>query len=81
MRSRITIQLKDGREIAGWADERYRGGPENPLTDKEVEDKARSCCAGVLSDAEQDELLAKAWAVLDLEDAASVLSATLTTRS
>ena len=80
MRSRITIQLKDGREVAGWADERYRGGPENPLTDKEVEDKARSCCAGVLSDAEQDALLAKAWGVLDLEDAATVLSDTLNTK-
>jgi 2-methylcitrate dehydratase PrpD len=69
MRSRITITLKDGREVAGWADERYRGGPENPLSDKEVEDKARSCCDGVLSTAQQDALLKSAWGVLDLEDA------------
>ena len=33
MRSRITITLKGERQIAGWADERYRGGPENPLSD------------------------------------------------
>ncbi len=33
MRSRIVIQLKKGRQLEGWADERYRGGPENPLSD------------------------------------------------
>lgn len=74
MRSRITITLKDGREVAGWADERYRGGPENPLSDGEVEAKARSCCAGVLDDAEQDTLIKTAWNVLDLEDAGAELS-------
>jgi 2-methylcitrate dehydratase PrpD len=50
MRSRITINLKDGRTIEGWADERYRGGPENPLSDKELEAKVRSCCEGVLNE-------------------------------
>ena len=78
MRSRITIMLKDGREVAGWADERYRGGPENPLTDAEVEAKARSCCAGVLTEAEQDTMIENAWGVLELEDAGGVLAASLT---
>lgn len=78
MRSRITIRLKGGREIAGWADERYRGGPENPLTDAEVEAKARSCCAGVLIDAEQDRLLRAAWGVLDLDAAGETLAAAMT---
>ena len=78
MRSRITIRLKDGKEIAGWADERYRGGPENPLTDGEVEAKARSCCAGVLTDAEQDALLKKAWGVLELDDAGTALAQAMT---
>ena len=81
MRSRITISLKDGSEVAGWADERYRGGPEHPLTDKEVEDKARSCCEGVLSDEEQADMIAKAWAVLELEDASTVLSNALNANS
>lgn len=78
MRSRITIRLKDGREIAGWADERYRGGPENPLTDAEVEAKARSCCEGVLNEAEQETLLQCAWEVLDLNDAGSALARAMT---
>jgi 2-methylcitrate dehydratase PrpD len=81
MRSRITITLKDGREVAGWADERYRGGPENPLTDAEVEAKARSCCDGVLSEAEQTAMLKQAWEVLELEDAGGVFAAALTPSS
>lgn len=69
MRSRITIQLTDGSEVAGWADEKYRGGPENPLSDRELEAKVRSCCAGLLDTAEQDRLIATAWSVSELDDA------------
>ncbi|MBY6159288.1 MmgE/PrpD family protein [Mameliella alba] len=78
MRSRITIRLKDGSEVAGWADERYRGGPENPLSDDEVVAKVRSCCDGVLSEAEQDALIRNGWNILDLQDAGSVLAQGLT---
>lgn len=67
MRSRITIRLNNGQEISGWADERYRGGPENPLTDEEVESKTRSCCQGVLSEKEQDKLTKMAWGILELD--------------
>ena len=77
MRSRISIQLTSGEVIEGWADERYRGGPENPLSDAEVEDKARSCCHGVLSDAEQDHMIAQVWNILALDDTAALLAASL----
>lgn len=72
MRSRITIRLKDGSEIAGWADEKYRGGPENPLSDAEVEAKVRSLCDGVLDDADQKTLIAAAWNVTEAADAGSL---------
>ncbi|MEM7301308.1 MAG: MmgE/PrpD family protein [Pseudomonadota bacterium] len=78
MRSRIIIQMKNGSEIDGWADERYRGGPENPITDAEVEAKARSCCAGVLNEAEQDALLNHAWGVLEQEDTGNALAEAMT---
>lgn len=81
MRSRITIMLHNGKEVSGWADERYRGGPENPLTDKEVEDKARSCCDGVLSDDQQSHMIAQAWNVLALDDAGDILSSALNAKS
>jgi len=73
MRSRIDIQLKDGREIEGWADERYRGGPENPLTDADLEAKVRSCCEGVLDARRQSSLIQTAWSVTQLTDAVSLM--------
>jgi 2-methylcitrate dehydratase PrpD len=70
MRSSIAITLKDGRTVAGDADERYRGGPENPLTDADLEAKVFSCAEGVLSEAATNRLIHNAWRVLDLPDAA-----------
>ena len=50
--------------MEGWADERYRGGPENPLSDADVEAKVRSCCEGVLDERAQSTLIDAAWSVL-----------------
>src|SRR5262249_26408391 len=68
MRSRITIRLKSGHTVEGWADERYRGGPENPLSDADVEAKVRSCCEGVLHEKSQSILIKTAWSVERLSD-------------
>jgi 2-methylcitrate dehydratase PrpD len=73
MRSRITIGLKDGRTVAGWADERYRGGPDNPLSDAELEAKVRSCCDGVLDCASQSKLIDAAVSVTNLADAGDLM--------
>jgi 2-methylcitrate dehydratase PrpD len=72
MRSRISIRLKDGRSIEGWADERYRGGPENPLSDSDLEDKVRSCCDGLLDNERQSQLIAAARSVTTLADAGTL---------
>jgi 2-methylcitrate dehydratase PrpD len=73
MRSRIRIDLKDGHRIEGWADERYRGGPENPLSDIDLEAKLRSCCEGVLDENRQATLIAAAWSVAQLKDAGRLM--------
>jgi 2-methylcitrate dehydratase PrpD len=73
MRSRIAIRLKDGHTVEGWADERYRGGPENPLSDADLEAKVRSCCEGVLDAAAQSTLVDAAWSVTHLKDAAKLM--------
>ena len=57
MRSRITIGLKSGKPVAGWTDERYRGGPENPLNESDLEAKVCSCCEGVLDERRQTTLI------------------------
>jgi 2-methylcitrate dehydratase PrpD len=68
MRSRIAIRLDDGTQVEGWADERYRGGPENPLSDAALEAKVRSCCDGVLQETAQSELIDAAQSITTLTD-------------
>ena len=76
MRSRITIRLNDGRTVEGWADERYRGGPENPLSDSDLEAKVRSCCEGVLDENTQSTLIVAARSVGQLTDASELMQIT-----
>ncbi|HXG50670.1 MAG TPA: MmgE/PrpD family protein [candidate division Zixibacteria bacterium] len=73
MRSRIVIRLRDGRTLEGRADERYRGGPDNPLSDAELEEKVRSCCEGVLEERQQTALIEAARSVTRLPDAARLM--------
>jgi 2-methylcitrate dehydratase PrpD len=73
MRSRIAIRLKDGRMVEGWADERYRGGPENPLSDSDLEAKVRSCCDGILDEMAQAALIEASWSVARLPDAGKLM--------
>jgi len=68
MRSRISIRIRNGQKLEGLADERYRGGPENPLTDAELEAKVRSCCEGVLEHAAQSNLIDTARSIATLSD-------------
>ena len=72
MRSRIAIRLKNARTVEGWADERYRGGPENPMSDAELEGKVRSCCEGVLNEEAQSALIHSAWSVVQSSDVSSL---------
>jgi hypothetical protein len=73
MRSRIVIQLNSGRLVEGAADERYRGGPENPLSDAELESKVRSCCEGILDSKTESKLIDTAWSVTRLKDAGALM--------
>jgi 2-methylcitrate dehydratase PrpD len=74
MRSRIMIRLKNGKSINGWADERYRGGPEDPLSDADLEAKVRSCCEGVLNEDEQTSLIEAGWRIAESRDAAKLMA-------
>ncbi|MDB5533035.1 MAG: MmgE/PrpD family protein [Hyphomicrobiales bacterium] len=57
IRSRIEVDTKDGRTLVQWADERYRGGPLNPISDADLEGKFRMCAEGALDTAAQVRLL------------------------
>jgi 2-methylcitrate dehydratase PrpD len=73
MRSRIAIRLNNSRTVEGWADERYRGGPENPISDADLETKVRSCCEGVLNQEAQSALIHSAWSVVPSRDVSSLM--------
>ena len=73
MRSRIVIQLKNSRQVEGWADERYRGGPENPLSDADLEAKVRSCCDGILHEKVQSKLIDAGRSITQLTDASKLM--------
>ncbi|ADH88898.1 MmgE/PrpD family protein [Ancylobacter novellus DSM 506] len=60
IRSRIEVETKDGRTLVQWADERYRGGPLNPISDADLDGKFHMCAEGVLDERAQKEVLALA---------------------
>ncbi len=70
IRSRIEVLTKDGRTLVEWADERYRGGPSNPLSDADLEGKFRMCAEGALGVGTQDRLIDAIRSVERLDNAA-----------
>ena len=58
-----------------WADERYRGGPLNPISDADLEGKFRMCAEGALSEAQQANLLGLVGKIEAVADAADVAKA------
>jgi len=69
MHSRIEVILTNGRKVVLDADERYRGGPQNPLSDDELIEKFADCSQSILS---QDTRSAVVEAVFGLENMADV---------
>ncbi len=73
IRSRIEIVTRDGRTLTRWADERYRGGPDNPLTDMELEGKFQDAAAGLLGDAQCRKVAEFIWSLDTQPDAMAML--------
>lgn len=73
IRSRIEVITKDGRTLVQWADERYRGGPSNPISDAGLDDKFCMCAEGVIDNARQNELLALVRGIDTVEDIGNII--------
>ena len=69
IRSRIELHTKDGRKIEQWADERYRGGPQLPFTDEDLQRKFEACVDGFLPRARQQQILHSVSRLETLADA------------
>ena len=49
VRSRLIFHLRNGETVSHDVDDRYRGGPERPINDAELEEKFQTCADGKLS--------------------------------
>jgi 2-methylcitrate dehydratase PrpD len=72
IRSKVDVETRDGRRLSRSADENYRGGPHNPLSDAELEAKFRDCAAGLLDETRMAAALDAVW-TLDKQPDAGVL--------
>ena len=59
---RIEVETKDGRRHTA-AVEHFKGHPDNPMTDRELEDKFRALASPRLDEASCDAILARLWAL------------------
>ena len=64
----VTITLKDGRAFTERVDH-ATGAPENPLTDRQLDDKLRALAGDVMPQSQVEQLLADLW---DLDRADNV---------
>ncbi|CUH62320.1 2-methylcitrate dehydratase [Thalassovita gelatinovora] len=71
--SRIEVVTKSGKLLQKFSDDRYRGGPANPLSDAEVEAKFMDCVSGILSDASARAVLDMIWSIEDQPEARRLL--------
>ena len=72
IRSRIELVTRAGETHVQWADERYRGGPDPPMSDAELEEKVAACTDGVIDDSATARLIETAWRAEKLTDAADL---------
>lgn len=73
IRSRVEVETADGRILVREANEDYRGGPDNPLSDAELEDKFRDCAAGLLSEEQCQRVFDIVWHLEEQADVTDIL--------
>jgi 2-methylcitrate dehydratase PrpD len=75
IRSRLDVTTRDGRVLERWADENYRGGPHNPLSDSELETKFRDCAADLLDEPACQRLFERVWSLEAQSDVGQLFDA------
>ena len=74
MRSRVEVTLNNGSKIIRDADDRYRGGPENPLSDDELKEKFTDCSQSFVSDSTREEIIKTVLELEGLHDMDSLIA-------
>lgn len=73
-RRRSSVTLVDGRVLTQHI-EHAVGSLERPMTDASLEEKLRGLAEDVLTDAQTNELIARAWSLEKLDDASALAGA------
>jgi 2-methylcitrate dehydratase PrpD len=74
IRSRLEVTLKDGRKLVKEADERYRGGPDNPLSDEALQGKFTDCTEDFLTSEAREKIFETIADVDKLEDISTLIA-------
>jgi 2-methylcitrate dehydratase PrpD len=74
IRSRVEVSLKDGRKLVRDSGEAYRGGPDNPLSDKELQDKFTDCSEKLLGTKARQEIVSAVAGLDGIGDMQDVIS-------
>ena len=72
----IEVELQDGRKLVRFI-EQSLGNVHRPLSDKQLEEKLRDQCIGMLSEAQVDRLIELCWNIDQLDDVNDVMKATV----
>ncbi|MGD8762705.1 MAG: MmgE/PrpD family protein [Desulfobacteraceae bacterium] len=68
MRSRVEVMLTDGQKLVREADERYRGGPDHPLSDDELIEKFSDCSQSILNETTRKQVIETIFGLEKLTD-------------
>jgi 2-methylcitrate dehydratase PrpD len=68
------VVLKDGRKIARDSGEAYRGGPDNPLSDKDLQAKFTDCSEKLLDAKARRNIFAAVSGLEDIRDMKELIS-------
>jgi 2-methylcitrate dehydratase PrpD len=81
MRSRVEVMLTSGKKLVREADERYRGGPDNPLSDDELIDKFSDCTQSILDQATREQVIEAVFGLEKLTDVRHLVDLVAATQS
>ncbi len=74
IRSKLEVNLKNGRKIVREADERYRGGPDHPLSDEELCGKFTDCTEALLEPEKREDIIKTIATLEQLDNIEKLLS-------
>ncbi|MBI5580361.1 MAG: MmgE/PrpD family protein [Deltaproteobacteria bacterium] len=74
IRSRVEVVLKDGRKLSRDSGEAYRGGPDNPLSDQDLQAKFTDCSEKLLDAKARQEVFAAVAGLENLRDMKELIS-------